>query len=99
MSPDPQPRRTRRPGGRSLALAIILSLVIAGLGHVYIGRFGRALIWFIGALVIGVILDQQGSLTPGSLIVLVVLGIAAAADCLVMLRFFGKGAAGGDDRR
>ncbi len=65
----------------------------------YIGRFGRALIWFIGALVIGVILDQQGSLTPGSLIVLVVLGIAAAVDCLVMLRFFGKGATGGDDRR
>jgi len=28
-----------------------------------------------------------------------VLGIAAAVDCLVMLRFFGKGAAGGDDRR
>lgn len=71
-----------------MAVAIILSLIIPGLGHLYIGRFGRALIWFIGGLVIGIILDRQGSLTPGSLIVLGVLGVLAAIDCLVMLRFF-----------
>ena len=71
-----------------MSIAIILSLVIPGLGHLYIGRFGRALIWFIGGLAIGLILDQQGSLTPGTLIVLGVLGVLAAVDCLVMLRFF-----------
>ena len=88
MSPDSQRGPARRPGGRSVAIAIILSLIIPGLGHVYIGRFGRALIWFIGALAIGLILDQQGSLTPGSLIVLTVLGVIAAIDALVMMRFF-----------
>ena len=71
-----------------MSIAIILSLVIPGLGHLYIGRFGRALIWFLGGLAIGLILDQQGSLTPGTLIVLGVLGVLAAVDCLVMLRFF-----------
>ena len=71
-----------------MAIAIILSLLIPGLGHLYIGRYGRALIWFLGSLGIGLILDQQGSLTPGSLIVLGVLGVLAAVDCLVMLRFF-----------
>lgn len=88
MSPEPAPPRRRRPGGRSLTLAIIFSLLIPGLGHVYIGRFGRALIWFAGAIGIGVILDQQASLTPASLIVLTVLGVLAAVDAMVMLKFF-----------
>lgn len=88
MSPEPAPPRGRRPAGRSVTIAIILSLIIPGLGHIYIGRLGRALIWFLGSIAIGVILDQQGSLTPGSLIVLGVLGVLAAVDCLVMLRFF-----------
>lgn len=71
-----------------MVIAVLLSLVIPGLGHVYIGRLGRALIWFLGGLAIGIILDQQGRLSPGSLIVLSVLGIAAAIDALVMLKFF-----------
>jgi TM2 domain-containing membrane protein YozV len=78
----------RRPGGRSIAIAIILSLIIPGLGHVYIGRFARALIWFIGALGIGIILDQQAAITPGALVVLTVLGVLSAIDALVMLKFF-----------
>lgn len=88
MSPEPPQPPRRRPGGRSVALAIILSLLIPGLGHVYIGRFGRAIIWFAGAIGIGVILDQQASITPAALIVLTVLGVLAAVDALVMLKFF-----------
>jgi hypothetical protein len=88
VSPQPNRRPARRFQGRSVVIAIILSLIIPGLGHVYIGRLGRALIWFLGGLAIGIILDQQGSLTPGSLIVLTVLGMAAAVDALVMLKFF-----------
>jgi len=91
VSPDPARPPGRRPGGRSVTIAVILSLVIPGLGHLYIGRFGRALIWFIGGIAIGIILDQQGSLTPGTLIVLGVLGVLAAVDCMVMLRFFQPG--------
>lgn len=87
MSPEP-PQPRRRPGGRSVTLAIIFSLLIPGLGHVYIGRFGRAIIWFAGAIGIGVILDQQASITPAALIVLTVLGVCAAVDAMVMLKFF-----------
>lgn len=88
MSPDPAKPPRRRPAGRSVTLAIIFSLLIPGLGHVYIGRFGRALIWFAGAIGIGVILDQQSSITPAALVVLTVLGVLAAVDAMVMLKFF-----------
>ena len=91
MSPDPAKPPTRRPAGRSVALAVIFSLLIPGLGHVYIGRFGRALIWFAGAIGIGVILDQQASITPAALVVLTILGVLAAVDALVMLKFFAPG--------
>lgn len=94
MSPGPTPPRIRRPGGRSIVLAIILSLLIPGLGHVYIGRLGRALIWFAGALAIGIILDSQATISPGSLILLTVLGVLSAIDALVMLRFFAPGGRG-----
>ncbi len=91
MTPPPRSPRTRRPAGRSVAIAIILSLVIPGLGHVYIGRMARAVIWFLGAVAIGVILDQQAGITPGALIVLTVLGVCASIDALVMLKFFRTG--------
>jgi hypothetical protein len=95
--PSRRPSRPplKRPGGRSVTIAIILSLLIPGLGHVYIGRFGRALIWFIGALAIGLILDQQASITPGALVVLTVLGILSAIDALITLRFFTPSGTGG----
>lgn len=94
MSTGPPQTPRRRPQGRSVVIAIILSLIIPGLGHVYIGRFGRALIWFAGAIGIGVILDQQASITPAALVVLTVLGVLAAIDAMVMLKFFTPGGAG-----
>ena len=30
----------------------LLSFLLPGLGHVYLGRFGRAAIWFVGLLVL-----------------------------------------------
>lgn len=71
-----------------MVVAIVLSLIIPGLGHVYIGRLGRALIWFAGALAIGVILDSQSPINVGSLVLLTVLGVLAAVDALVFIRFF-----------
>lgn len=85
----------RRPGGRSVAIAVVLSLVIPGLGHVYTGRVVRALIWFAGALVIGVILDSQSATSTTSLVVLAILGIAAAMDAWMMIRVFPPDAARG----
>ena len=37
---------------------MILSLLLPGLGHAYMGRLGRALIWFGGTIVIAVVIDQ-----------------------------------------
>lgn len=85
----------RRPGGRSVAIAIVLSLVIPGLGHVYTGRLGRALIWFAGALVIGVILDSQAATSKTSLVVLTILGVAAALDAWMIMKVFPPDAARG----
>jgi TM2 domain-containing membrane protein YozV len=79
-------RGRRAPtGGRAIALASVLSLVLPGLGHVYLGRFGRALIWFAGALVIGGILNQEGVGTATVLIMLGVLALCAAADAVLVL--------------
>lgn len=85
----------RRPGGRSVAIAVVLSLVIPGLGHVYTGHVVRALIWFAGALVIGVILDSQSATSTTSLVVLAILGIAAAMDAWMMIKVFPPDAARG----
>lgn len=85
----------RRPGGRSVAIAVVLSLVIPGLGHVYTGRVVRALIWFAGALVIGVILDSQSATSTTSLVVLAILGVAAAMDAWMMIKVFPPDAARG----
>lgn len=90
MSEPPEsPRRPQGPpwrAGRSVIVAVILSLLIPGLGHVYAGRYGRALIWFIGALAIGLILNQQATLSSGALALVTVLGVLAGADCWWLMK-------------
>ena len=90
MSPGPPQSAPRRPAGRSIIITVILSILIPGLGHVYTGRYGRALVWFAGALIIGVILDQQATLTTTALVLLSVLGLAAAGDAVVLMKRFPK---------
>ncbi|MCU0308315.1 MAG: hypothetical protein MUE51_11225 [Thermoleophilia bacterium] len=69
-----------------MAVAALLSLVMPGLGHVYIGRFGRALIWFGGALLIFAILSSEDTATWVSLVMLSVLAVFAAFDAGVLIR-------------
>jgi hypothetical protein len=52
---SPRPRPT---GGRAMALAVVLSLLLPGLGHVYMNRLGRALIWFGGLVLVAAVLAQ-----------------------------------------
>jgi hypothetical protein len=90
MSEPPEPPR-RPPGpqlraGRSVIFAIILSLLIPGLGHLYAGRYGRALIWFAGALAIGIILNQEATISPASLVLVTALGVLAAGDCWWLMK-------------
>lgn len=87
--PSEPPKRPQGPqlrAGRSVILAVVLSLFIPGLGHLYTGRYGRALIWFIGALAVGLILNQQTTLSSGSLVLVTAMGVLAAADCWWLMK-------------
>jgi hypothetical protein len=90
MSEPPEPpRRPQGPqlrAGRSVVFAIILSLLIPGLGHLYAGRYGRALIWFVGALAIGLILNQEATISSASLALVTGLGVLAAGDCWWLMK-------------
>ena len=43
------------------ARAGILSFLIPGLGHVYLGRFGRGLIWFLGLIALAQIAGSDSA--------------------------------------
>jgi hypothetical protein len=84
--PPPPPQRPQLRAGRSVVFAIVLSLLIPGLGHLYAGRYSRALVWFVGALAIGLILNQEATLSSGSLVLVTALGVLAAGDCWWLMK-------------
>ncbi|MEW6582853.1 MAG: hypothetical protein AB1416_08845 [Actinomycetota bacterium] len=84
MSARPPQGASRR---RALALAAILSLLMPGLGHVYIGRFARSLIWFGGSLLIAAILRGGDLAMWVPIAMFTVVGLAAAGDAWLMIRF------------
>lgn len=69
-------------------LAVVLSLLLPGLGHAYMGKLSRALIWVVGLAVIAVVI-QRGATDP-SLWVQVIPGTAlsvfAALDIAALMR-------------
>ena len=73
-------------GPRAVALATILSLVMPGLGHAYLGRLGRALIWFAGAFLLVAIANSDDAERWVLLAVLTPLGLASAFDAWWILR-------------
>ena len=74
-------------GGRAYAIAIVLSLVLPGLGHLATGRRGRGIIWLVGAVAMAAIFitrdDVSHALSGG---LLGALAILAAADAAYMVR-------------
>jgi hypothetical protein len=68
-------------------IAIVLSLILPGLGHLATGRRGRGLIWLVGAVAMAVLFatrdDVSLALSAGLLGALAVL---AAADAVYMIR-------------
>lgn len=58
--PDPAPQPQERRGGPRAWLAILLSLLLPGLGQLYAGRRVRAAIWF---LLVGLVIGGM-ALTP-----------------------------------
>ena len=49
--PENQPKLPRK----SPVISAILSLLIAGLGQIYLGRFWRGAAWFIGGVILGIL--------------------------------------------
>lgn len=87
--------RTRRPrprptGRRAIVLSVIFSLLLPGLGHAYMNRLGRALIWFAGTLAIAVVLGQSGENRSVALAMGVVIGVFAALDIAFLIHADGR---------
>jgi hypothetical protein len=68
-----------------MIIAVLLSLLLPGLGHAYAMRFLRALIWFGGTVAIGLVLgggpeNRNLALTMGAII-----AVCAAADIALLM--------------
>ena len=64
----------------------MLSLLLPGLGHVYMGRFARALIWLFGTLAIAVILGSDDEFRTQALALQGAVAVFAAGDICLLIR-------------
>ena len=64
----------------------MLSLLLPGLGHVYMGRFGRGLIWLFGTLAIAVILGSDDVYRMEALALQAIAALFAAVDICLVIR-------------
>ena len=78
-------RRTPPTGRRALIIGVVLSLLIPGLGHAYLGYLGRALIWFGGTVALAVVMGQSAEEQRALALALgAIVGLFAAIDILVL---------------
>ncbi len=82
QQPPPYVSQTQ-PGlsRKSPAVSAILSLLIAGLGQIYLGRFWRGAAWFIGGIILGI-------LSSGILAIFIWIG--AAIDAYLLAKDYNK---------
>jgi hypothetical protein len=73
-------------GTRAVVIAVILSLILPGLGHAYMGRLGRALIWFGGTVLIAIVVGQGSDNTALALSMGVTIAVFAALDAFILSR-------------
>jgi hypothetical protein len=88
--PGPRPRPTTR---RTVTIAVLLSLLLPGLGHAYAYRLPRALIWFGGTIVIGLVIGGSDS-TALAVSMGVVIAVLAALDVALVMWLEGRSARG-----
>ncbi len=69
--------------------AAVMSLLLPGLGQMYLGRGGRAVIWFAGLVVVYLIAGSDGADRWIAPVLATALGVSAAADALVIGRTSG----------
>ena len=80
--PAPRPRATT---GRTVLVAVVLSLLLPGLGHAWTYRLTRALVWFAGTIVVGIVLGQGEAGTPLTISMGAVLAALAAIDVALVM--------------
>ncbi len=64
--------------------AAVLSVLIAGLGQAYLGRFGRALIWFAGVIGVTIALNSGDATQSDRMLFGVAIGVLSAIDAAVI---------------
>ena len=77
-----KPRPTDR---RSLIIATLLSLLLPGLGHAYALRLPRALVWFAGTIVVGIVLGQGEENTALAIGMGLTIAVLAALDIALVM--------------
>jgi hypothetical protein len=68
-----------------MVIAIVLSLLLPGLGHAYTGRLGRALIWFGGTILIAIVIGQGGDNRALALSMGAAIAVASAIDVALLM--------------
>lgn len=67
---------------------MLLSLLLPGLGHAYMGKLGRGLIWAAGVVVLGLVLEGGATEPPSwaRLALPSALAVCAAVDIAALMR-------------
>lgn len=79
-------RTRRRPvGRRAVVIAVILSLLLPGLGHAYSLHLPRALVWFGGTILVGLVLNGAEENTSLALWMAGALAVLAALDVVLAM--------------
>lgn len=79
-------RTRRRPvGPRAMLIAVVLSLLLPGLGHAYALHLPRALVWFAGTIIVGVVLNSGEENTALAFSMAGALAVLAALDVMLVM--------------
>lgn len=79
-------RTRRRPvGRRAVIIAVVLSLVLPGLGHAYALHLPRALVWFGGTILVGLVLRNGDGNVVVEYWMAGLLAVLAAADVVLAM--------------
>ncbi|HMM49545.1 MAG TPA: hypothetical protein PKE32_08060 [Miltoncostaeaceae bacterium] len=77
-------RRSAPRGPKALVIAIVLSVLLPGLGHVYLGYLPRAIIWFVGMVLLALVIGGEAENAWLGWVMGGAIGACAAADVIVL---------------